>query len=561
MERLRLWFTRQHYTEPIQRQQAFNTFAVAIAYMVSALPTLLVMIAVNGGTLEPQFITTVTLLELLMFGTALAAISLTRAKQQPLAGLVLILAWLIITSAATFTISPSVPYVALLVFGMQMLLVILPAMVSTERIVIVACGVLGLVEFVSLGARLAFDNPGLRWQYFGFGLLLFGAFSQISFLILNGITESVQNASLAVTRRLGLFEATNGIIRRILARTDLAALMNETVLLVRDGFPVLETAQLWLIDPDRRNASLTAISSWLPTSELEKQEKQVGVGSLNAIGRVAVAGELMVVRDVPEEQSYRRGALPLGIRSQLVLPLKVANEVIGVLDLQSSVLNAFEETSIEVLSSLADQIAIAIDNARLYASTQNSLAENKRLYEQTRSSLREIERLNQQLTGQAWGEYLKARANVINHTYDFATHTMETFAEWTPTLQRASKGTQPISEGNAQTRTIAFPIVIRGQVIGAMEYELDPDRDVQPEQMAAIQLLLERMALSAENLRLFDEAQRIAQREAMVNEITERMQGATSVDATVNTAAQGLASVLKTSRVAIRIGTAPVLDK
>jgi GAF domain-containing protein len=145
---------------------------------------------------------------------------------------------------------------------------------------------------------------------------------------------------------------------------------------------------------------------------------------------------------------------------------------------------------------------------------------------------------------------------VINHTYNFATETLENYAEWTPTLQKVSRQTQPITEANANTRIVAFPVVIRGQVIGALEYELDPDRVIQPEQMAAIQLLLERMALSAENLRLFDEAQRIAQREAMVNEITQRMQGATSVDATLNTAAQGLAGVLNTSRVSIRIGTA-----
>ncbi len=557
MERLSRWFSRQQYTEPIQRQQAFNTFAIATAFMVSAVPILLVMIAVSNGVITPQFITTATLFELFVFAAAIAAINLTREKQQPIAGLVLIGTWLIISTITVFSVSPDSQYLAMFIFGMLVLLVLFPPFLTTQRPIHGAATIIAIVEFLILGQRLQFENPAARWQYYGFGLLLFGAISQLSFLLAHGLNESVLNATFAVSRRLGLFEASNGVIRRILARTDLKALMNETVVLVRDSFPLLDTVQLWLIDPDRRNASLGAVSARQPVSE---QETQVGVGSLNAVGRVAIAGELMIVRNLPDEQSYRRGSLPEGIQSQLVLPLKVADEVIGVLDLQSRELNTFAESDIEVLSALADQIAIAVDNARLYASTQNSLSENKRLYEQTRSSLREIERLNQQLTGQAWGEYLKARANVINHTYDFGTHMLENFAEWTPTLQKASRGTLPVTEATGQSRIVAFPIIIRGQVIGAMEYELDPDRTIQPEQMAAIQLLLERMALSAENVRLFDEAQRIAQREAMVNEITERMQGATSVDATVNTAAQGLAGVLKTSRVSIRIGTTPTIE-
>jgi GAF domain-containing protein len=556
MERLNRWFSRQQYTDPIQRQQAFNTYGFAVAFMVSTIPILLVIITINGGQITAPIITGATLLILLMFASALAAINLTRERQQPIGGMALIVAWMVLTTATLFTVSPGAEYAGMLVFGMLMLLTLLPPLLTTVRILHVGIGTIAFAGLLVLGQRLEFGNPAQAWQYLGFSVLLFGVFSQISFMIVNGTSESIRNATAAVSQRLGLFEASNGVIRRILARTDLEALMKETAGLVREGFPILDTVQIWLTDADRRTITQRATNTRLSPVDGHEQPGQVGVGSLNAVGRVAVAGELIIVRDLPEEQAYRRGLLPPGIRSQLVLPLKIASDVIGVLDLQSRSLNAFEKDDIEVLSALSDQIAIAIDNARLVATTQTSLAENKRLYEQTRSSLREIERLNQQLTGQAWSEYLRARANVINHTYNFATETLENYAEWTPTLQKVSRQTQPITEANANTRIVAFPVVIRGQVIGALEYELDPDRVIQPEQMAAIQLLLERMALSAENLRLFDEAQRIAQREAMVNEITQRMQGATSVDATLNTAAQGLAGVLNTSRVSIRIGTA-----
>jgi GAF domain-containing protein len=104
-------------------------------------------------------------------------------------------------------------------------------------------------------------------------------------------------------------------------------------------------------------------------------------------------------------------------------------------------------------------------------------------------------------------------------------------------------------------KTVALPISVRGEVIGAMEFELAPDQAIGQEQMAILQQVVERLGLAAENMRLLDEAQRIAQREAMVNEITARMQAATNVEAVVAAATQSLADSFQAKRVAIRLGT------
>jgi uncharacterized protein YigA (DUF484 family) len=87
-----------------------------------------------------------------------------------------------------------------------------------------------------------------------------------------------------------------------------------------------------------------------------------------------------------------------------------------------------------------------------------------------------------------------------------------------------------------------------------MEFELALEQNIGAEQLAVLQQVVERLGLAAENIRLLDEAQRMAQREAMVNEITARMQAVTSVEAVVAAATQSLADAFQAPRVAIRLG-------
>lgn len=556
-ERLVRWFPLNVYIDPVSRQRAFSTYVIAVSFMIAILPAMIPIILVNLAIgLSAAFIVNATLLLLMTYAAGLTAISLTRSGRQALGGPLLIVAWALITSFALYAVSYPIDGTGVLVVLMMVFFISLTALLTNRAAIRVGGIVLVVTWLLIFAVRVRVPpgtaNPVPIIAQFSF-IVMAGIAGYIvtSWLLARGLDQTVQIANMVAARRLSLVEASSEVVKLILSRSDVDLLIKDSVGLVRRYFAEVDTAQLWLTDPDKRNITLSGNSSANPPPET-----QIGIGTLNPLGRVAMAGESIVVRDTPDEQQYRRNSLPVGIRSQLVLPLKIASEVIGILDLQSSLLNAFEPSEVSALQTLTNQLAIAIDNARLYATTQSSLAENKRLYEQTRLSLREIERLNQQLTGQAWSEYLKARPSAISHTYDFAANSLENFADWTPSLQVAARTGKANLTTTAQTRTASFPITVRGQVIGAMEFELDPDQSVLPDQLSALQQVIERMALSAENMRLFDEAQRIAQREAMVNEITERMQGTTSVETTIAAAAQGLAGVLKTSRVSIRISSA-----
>jgi GAF domain-containing protein len=78
------------------------------------------------------------------------------------------------------------------------------------------------------------------------------------------------------------------------------------------------------------------------------------------------------------------------------------------------------------------------------------------------------------------------------------------------------------------------------------------------EDLAMMEEVSEQLGLAAESNRLYETSQRIAQREALVNEISTRLQSGTSVEMTLTSAARSLKDVLKANRVAIRLGKPPV---
>ena len=89
------------------------------------------------------------------------------------------------------------------------------------------------------------------------------------------------------------------------------------------------------------------------------------IGSEGVTGRVAASGGLIYLPDVREDPGYVE-MLGSGTLSEVTVPVKVKGQVIGVLDVQSDRVNAFDETDLVVLQSLADQTAVAIENAQLY---------------------------------------------------------------------------------------------------------------------------------------------------------------------------------------------------
>lgn len=173
---------------------------------------------------------------------------------------------------------------------------------------------------------------------------------------------ALRTAELA--RRALQMEVCAKVSREITSILDLDKLLSCVVDLISAAFG-LQSALIFLVDQKANRLVLRAASGEIGR-QLESQgmHLQFGRGSLN--GEAACTNQAVLVNDVSQEPRYMFVGLLANTKSEVVLPLRVGDCVVGTLDVQSDKPGAFCQRDVMVLQSLGDQVAIAIENARLY---------------------------------------------------------------------------------------------------------------------------------------------------------------------------------------------------
>ncbi|NWG16133.1 MAG: GAF domain-containing protein [Chloroflexi bacterium] len=388
-------------------------------------------------------------------------------------------------------------------------------------------------------------------------ILMLAGIASLTYLFLRFAYQSrVEGARIVSAERLRLAEITSQIAQRISRRMALRDVLNNAVEQIRAEYPLIYHAQIFLLDENRQNAQLVASTGEVGRLLMERKHN-LPVGSLSVIGQVTGSGQQIISRAGLSDSVHRRNEFLPETAVEAAFPLRIGDQVIGALDLQSKVATAFRDEDMPILQSLADHLAIAIDNARLFEETERRLQENRRLVEQTNQAVEQVDRLNRQLTGRFWSDYLSQQTAPPALTMDFVTQRRVPESEWTPTLREAVRVDSLVQRREKDQQVIAIPLRVRGQVIGAMEFELESAEALTPEEISLIQEVGDRLGLAVENVRLFEASQSAAQREALVNEIAARLQAGSTVEMTLNAAARSLKETMKASRVAIRLGAPP----
>ncbi len=363
----------------------------------------------------------------------------------------------------------------------------------------------------------------------------------------------------ALQERLKLAEITTQITQRISSRMALTDVLNNAIEQIIASYPDIYHAQIFLVDSTGQKARLSASTGEVGKVLLERQHS-LDVGSQSVIGRVTLQGMPIVARANSTDTVHRRNEFLPDTMVEAAFPLRIGKTIIGTLDLQSKITSAFQDRDVPVFQTLADHLAISIDNARLFEETEERLEENRHLVEQSRSALREVERLNRRLTGHVWSEFLRDQPNNMGLSIDFDQNTSSQNAEWTSGLEGAVESNQLVQQKQDQQRVISAPLRVRGQVIGAMEFELDEEGNLSPEDIDLVEEISDRFGLAVENARLYEQSQRSAQREALINEIAGRLQSTNNVETTLSEAAQSLKKTLRANKVSIRLGPPPTTN-
>ncbi|MFB0535515.1 MAG: GAF domain-containing protein [Anaerolineae bacterium] len=209
--------------------------------------------------------------------------------------------------------------------------------------------ILGIINVLREREAEAFDDQDMRL------LTLFA----------NQAAVAIENARIyeEERKRVTQLELIGGVTQKIASILDLDELLPQVAYLIRDTFGYYYTSIL-LVEADSDELILRAASG--PFIETVVSHLRLKIGQKGITGWVAHSGEPLLVNDVSREPRYYFVEESRDTRSELAVPIKLKEEIIGVLDVQSVELDAFGEDDVSILQTLADQLAVAIENARLY---------------------------------------------------------------------------------------------------------------------------------------------------------------------------------------------------
>ncbi|MCU0514421.1 MAG: GAF domain-containing protein [Anaerolineae bacterium] len=421
----------------------------------------------------------------------------------------------------------------------------------------------GLV-IVGLAARAALYTAGLESDFFGAGVnsfltivewLLVCVFPLLISFLMRYIVERLQETVIRAGRTAQLLEATASTGQVMSQLLNMNDLLSRSVELIRDRFGFYHV-QIFMLD-ERGAYVVLAASTGEIGQRLLARGYRLPVNSQSLIGRVVQAGEAIITRNSEIAGAAADADLLPRTRSELGLPVRDGDSVIGALDVHSMRVSAFNPVEVQALQVMTGQLATAIRNARLFQAQEASLRENKRLFVEAETSLRENQRLNRQLTRQAWGEYLTAQRSISGVTLDQTR--FQPGAAWTAQMQEASQRRRAITRSTADASLIAVPIELRGEVIGAIEIET-PGGVHNEETVDMLQAVAGRLAISVDNARLFEETQEATAQEQGVSQIVSQYQSAVTVDDLLQITLQGLYETLGAEAASVRMALPPSPD-
>ena len=348
----------------------------------------------------------------------------------------------------------------------------------------------------------------------------------------------IQERTASLERRAAQLQAVSSMARNITAIKDLDSLLPNTTRLVSEQFGFYHTG-IFLLDETRQFAVLKAANSSGGSQMLARGHRLL-LDSNSLVGYVASHGEPRIALDVGADSVYFNNPNLPTTRSEMALPLRSGGQVIGVLDVQSQEKNAFAQEDITVLTTLADQVAVAIENARLHDESQIALAESRSTFER--------------YVRQQWGSF----AQQVRHTgftYDGKqVIPLDKKLKHDQLPTGAQIGEQAIAPSSS---TITLPIKLRGQTIGYLDVRSKRgDREWTKGEISLLEAATERAGLALENARLVESAQRRASRERSIGEISAKIGAVSDIDSILQTAVEELGrKLINAAEVTLEIDT------
>ena len=336
------------------------------------------------------------------------------------------------------------------------------------------------------------------------------------------LEERITERTAQLEKRAGQLEAISSVARSIASLQDVEELLPAITQLVSERFGYYH-AGIFLVDEKRENAVLRAANSEGGRRMLARRHS-LKLDANSIVGYTISRQEPRIALDVGADAVFFNNPDLPKTRSEMALPLQVGTQVIGALDVQSTSQNAFAKDDITILSTLADQVAIAIENARLFSESHMALDEAQNAFEK--------------YVRQEWGKF----GNQMKHTgFVYDGKRVTTLEE----SRQQEKRKNVLQTGRLslekKSSAIAVPIKLRGQTIGMLDVRSKSgQREWTQDELTLLEAAAERAALALENARLLETSQRRAVRERTIGEIISKIGAVSHLDSIMQTTVEEL---------------------
>lgn len=289
---------------------------------------------------------------------------------------------------------------------------------------------------------------------------------------------------------------------------------------------------IFLVDDANEFAVLRGTNSNGGQQMLSRRHK-LKIGSTGIVGYVAQSGRPRIALDAGVDAVFFNNPYLPETRSEISLPFKMSNKVIGVLDVQSTQPSAFTDEDTSILTIIANQIAVILQANEDSAGFDRSKRAN--------GSADTHKRKRTGYSFQPDGSIVSNNSSKLD-----------------PTLARAVISGEVVvlpQSVMGKPSVLAVPVKYREQVIGIIYLEAEGNRRWTETEVSLVQTISDRAALALENARLFEDATRRAEQEESISRITSQISASTDFDRIMQTTIQELGLALGATRSYIQIGS------
>jgi len=338
------------------------------------------------------------------------------------------------------------------------------------------------------------------------------------------LEKTVESRTQELEKRNRYLEAAAMVTQDASSILDPDLLLERAVTLIGENFGFNHVG-IFLVDENHQWAILRASSSE-GGKQMIARDHRLQVGKQGIVGYVTGIGKARISQDIELDRIHSVTPELPNTRSEMALPLKAHNQIIGALDIQDVYENAFSSEDVSALQTLANQIAVAIDNARLY--------------QQAQLNIQEIQTLMGETDLQTW-----------NDAYAIGTIPAYKFE-----ASQAS-GVQKVTDTETSTQDsgkIKIPINVRGQTIGSIDIlREENNEELSEDEARVLETLSEQLGVAIDSARLFQETQTRASTERIIGEVSSKIRETLDINSILKTTAIQVREMMNLPEVTIRI--------